>query len=468
VRNGCAGDASADGSGQIAVYDAASGRFDGLLRDANGHALQNDRLRGLQFGNLNLFHRIAPDHSGCSMNWTHTSCALLVVLVALEMSAQTSPLSHPDSNSATNVPAERTIALSVPTGTPLQIALDREVRVKKAGQTVHARLMQPVYAFDHLVLPAGAEVNGHISRIGSPGGKQLTLSILNADFTPPRPVEVAFDDIVIADGKRLPLHATVVPGSGQVIRLVDSGSAKGAPAKSGLSAKIDEAKQEWRQAMSQIKQPGKMHRVVRLGIAQLPIRPQYIDAGTLYYADLQEPLNFGDESRKEEAFQAIGTLPPPGSLVRASLVTPLDSGTTKHGAPVQAVVSKPLFDGDHLILPQGTLLNGSVLQVRPAGHLKRNGQLRISFHELVLPNGPSVRVETTVDLYNDNLDNIARWTRDHMGGRPGICIPETLRFSGQGFENEFWLKFQGISMCSSRPAVGGNSCSTMSIYSCSQ
>jgi len=185
------------------------------------------------------------------MNWTHTSCTLLlVVLGALEMSAQTSPLSHPDSNSATNVPAERTIALSVPTGTPLQIALDREVRVKKAGQTVHARLMQAVYAFDHLVLPAGAVVNGHISRIGSPGGKQLTLSILNADFTPPRPVEVTFDDIVLTDGKRLPLHVTVVPGSGQVIRLVDSGSAKGAPAKSGLSAKMDEAKQEWRQAMS--------------------------------------------------------------------------------------------------------------------------------------------------------------------------------------------------------------------------
>ena len=31
------------GSGQIAVYDRESGRFDGLLRDVNGHAIQNDR-----------------------------------------------------------------------------------------------------------------------------------------------------------------------------------------------------------------------------------------------------------------------------------------------------------------------------------------------------------------------------------------------------------------------------------------
>jgi len=39
------------GSGQIAVYDAKSGHFDGLLRDANGHGLQNDRLWAQRFGN---------------------------------------------------------------------------------------------------------------------------------------------------------------------------------------------------------------------------------------------------------------------------------------------------------------------------------------------------------------------------------------------------------------------------------
>ena len=332
------------------------------------------------------------------MNRARTSSTLLLIaLVAIESNAQTLQTSRPAANSATGVPAVRTIALSVPTGTPLQIALDREVRVKKVGQTVHARLMQPVYAFDQLVLPAGAEVNGHIARIGSPGGKRLMLSILNADFTPTRPVEVTFDDIVLADGRHLPLRVAVVPGSGQVIRLVDSGSAKGAPKKNALSAKMDEAKQQWKQAMSQVKQPGKMHRAVRIGIAQLPVHPQFIDAGTLYYAELQEPLKFGDESRKEEAFQAIGTVPPPGSLVRASLVTPLDSATTKYGAPVEAVVSKPLFDGDRLILPQGTRLDGSVLQVRPARRLKRNGQLRIAFHELVLPGGSSARVETTIE-----------------------------------------------------------------------
>jgi hypothetical protein len=326
------------------------------------------------------------------------SGAIIVAgLLVIEAHAQTLMSPKPASNIAVgDTPDQRSVALSLPVGTPLQVALDREVRVKRVGQPLQGHLLQPVYAFDHLVLPLGTKVQGHIAKIGSPGGKQLTLSILNADFTPARPIQVSFDEIVLANGKHLPLHAAVVPGSGQVIRLVDSGSAQSGPAKNGLSAKIAEAKQEWQQAMQQVKQPGKLHRAWRMGLEQLPVRPQYIDAGTLYYADLQEPLEFGSEAVNSQELQSIGSPPPPGSLVRASLVTALDSGTTKHGAAVQAVVSKPLFDGDRLILPQGTLLNGSVLQVRPARRMKHNGELRIAFHELVLPSGAAFRVDTTL------------------------------------------------------------------------
>jgi alpha-L-fucosidase 2 len=42
-------------------------------------------------------------------------------------------------------------------------------------------------------------------------------------------------------------------------------------------------------------------------------------------------------------------------------------------------------------------------------------------------------------LYRENLPAMLKWTHDHMGGREGICIPETMRFNGQGYENEAWL-----------------------------
>jgi hypothetical protein len=47
-----------------------------------------------------------------------------------------------------------------------------------------------------------------------------------------------------------------------------------------------------------------------------------------------------------------------------------------------------LFNGKNLIVPQGSRLKGSVVQVQPARYMSRNGQLRIVFHELIPPDGP--------------------------------------------------------------------------------
>jgi hypothetical protein len=47
----------------------------------------------------------------------------------------------------------------------LKVALDQEVRVQKVGQPIHGKLVEPVYAFDKLVVPAGTEVIGQISAI---------------------------------------------------------------------------------------------------------------------------------------------------------------------------------------------------------------------------------------------------------------------------------------------------------------
>jgi alpha-L-fucosidase 2 len=41
-------------------------------------------------------------------------------------------------------------------------------------------------------------------------------------------------------------------------------------------------------------------------------------------------------------------------------------------------------------------------------------------------------------LYRENLAAMETWTKERMGGRPGICVPETMRFNGQGIEFETW------------------------------
>jgi hypothetical protein len=39
-------------------------------------------------------------------------------------------------------------------------------------------------------------------------------------------------------------------------------------------------------------------------------------------------------------------------------------------------------------------------------------------------------------LYRGNLTNIEAWTKTHMKGLPGSCVPETMRFNGRGIEYE--------------------------------
>lgn len=53
------------------------------------------------------------------------------------------------------------------------------------------------------------------------------------------------------------------------------------------------------------------------------------------------------------------------------------------------------------------------------------------------------------NLYRSNLADIEAWTRAQMDGRPGACVPETMRFNGNGYEDESWLKQPGLN-CSAK------------------
>ena len=356
-------------------------------------------------------------------------CGILLLSALLSPArAQDAPIPQLSPGSARKAPAvapnapptPQTIALTVPKGTPLQVALDQEIRVKKAGQPIHARIVEPVYAFDHVVIPVGTEVTGQITKIGALSSGKRTMAALDADFTPERKVEVSFDQLLLSDGRHLPLQTTVTAGSGQVIRFVAAAeSKKKNTVKDTASEKTrqakEQAKQEWDNAMKQLKTPGRMHRAARYAEAQLPVHRQYISAGTMYFAELNEPLDFGMETMTPQMASTMGGPLPPGSVVRARLITPLTSATSHKGEGVEAVLSQPLLDADkHMILPQGSLLKGTVRQVQPARRMKKNGQLRIEFRELVPPDGVQQKVEATLESVQAGKD--ANVKLDSEGG----------------------------------------------------
>jgi|HubBroStandDraft_6_1064221.scaffolds.fasta_scaffold03143_8 hypothetical protein len=336
---------------------------------------------------------------------------LLICIYSSDAQAQDigpTSFSAPSSNStkflATPVRSstDDTIPVTVPKGTALQVVLDKEVRIKKVGQPIHGLVAEPVYAFDKLVVPVGTEVTGKITQLEGVTAVKRTLDILNAEFTPARQVQVEFDDLELTGGQHIPIHSTVTLGSGQVVQFIAAADdTTKQDLKDAASQKAEQAKQEakrqWDDAMKRVREPGKIHKIEKYAVAQLPIHPQYIDAGTVYFAELVEPLDFGVEALTSEIAASINTPPPTGSSLHVRLITGLSSATARNGEDVEAVLSQPLFDGTRLVLPEGSLLKGAVVHARPARRFSRNGQLRMAFHELVLPDGIEQKVQASLE-----------------------------------------------------------------------
>src|ERR1700736_5210400 len=81
-----------------------------------------------------------------------------IVFLSCASVARTEP---PESTKSGTV---QTVYLNVDAGVPLRVYLTQRL-TKRLGDTVHARLLEPVFAFDREVIPANTEVLGEVVRI---------------------------------------------------------------------------------------------------------------------------------------------------------------------------------------------------------------------------------------------------------------------------------------------------------------
>ena len=98
-----------------------------------------------------------------------------------------------------------TVSLSVPLGAPLRLYLTGRVS-KRIGASAQARLMEPVFAFDREVIPAGTIAHGKVSRTQPVAKWERIRAILNGDFTPLRRAQVEFTTLKSPDGRQLDTH----------------------------------------------------------------------------------------------------------------------------------------------------------------------------------------------------------------------------------------------------------------------
>jgi len=281
----------------------------------------------------------------------------LIVCLAVDARSQT-------------IPEITMVPLTIEQGVPLQVVLDTNVPLKE-NETVRARVVEPVYAFDRVVIPAGAEVTGRITGFSKTGNWKRVSRMLGGDFTPVRVPEITFDKLVIDRCDPIAIETFVVPANDTLV-LVDGAKAKSARnLKSTLKAKVP----------GSIK--GSLGRLL-WGLA--PYHPQSLADHTVFKAVLLKPVHFGAAVLQPGALDQIGSLPPPESIAAARLITPLDSRTVRPGTPVEAVLAYPLFsEDDQLIYPVGSKLHGEVLEAKAARMRHKHGQLTFRFTTIEPP-----------------------------------------------------------------------------------
>lgn len=295
----------------------------------------------------------------------------------------------PTSEILTQATPDTVILLRVPAGTSLRIAVDQKVRIAKIGQPVTAKIVEPVYAFDQAVIPAGSVVTGKVKNVHSISAVRKTMSYASGDFSPFRRYELEFDAIVLPSGERRRIVTTVSPGLGQPVHLVAGGSEK---KKNAAEREVENAKAEAKdkvhETVDAIKAPGKMHRLKELLLAQSPYRRQYLEPGTRFYASLMEPLDFGLTTRSAEQLSQLGKDPAADSLLHARLAAEVSSATAQRGNAISAVLTEPVFSLDrHLLFPANSVIAGEVIKAEPARKLHHNGDLRVIFNRIETPEG---------------------------------------------------------------------------------
>ncbi|HLH03933.1 MAG TPA: hypothetical protein VKX25_14280 [Bryobacteraceae bacterium] len=302
-----------------------------------------------------------------------------------------------ESNASRTVPVQ----LQVQAGTPLRTYLTRRVSYR-VGETVQATLIEPVWAFDRVVIPAGATLQGKVVRLDPVSRFIRTRAIVGGDFTPLKHAAVSFLSVTFPDGKSVPLQTEdslglptiyVPPRPPKKAKTSKPVSAQPSRVRQFLRKQVETQARNQANARSHgfydfVRGPNKKEWLENYLFSKLPYHPQWYRTGTRFDAVLAQPLDFGTVPVSAGELANSRTPAPPNTIAQMRLLATISSSDAHVGDPMQGELSQPLFTPDHkLWLPQGTRFLGHITFVQRARLLHRGGKLRFTIDETQLPPG---------------------------------------------------------------------------------
>src|SRR5262249_54871562 len=146
------------------------------------------------------------------------------------------------------------IELVVSSGRAMRVMLTDGTTVHRVGQTVTGRLIEPVYAYDRIVLPVGTLVQGHVAKLTPPSKISRARSMGSGDFSPHNTIEVRFES-VLRDGEPVPIETIAKNETPRVKREVAKTVDHGSETDKGAAAQVKaEARNQASAAIAGVKQ----------------------------------------------------------------------------------------------------------------------------------------------------------------------------------------------------------------------
>lgn len=288
-------------------------------------------------------------------------------------------------------PAEGTIPihLRVNSGSPLRLYVTQRVAYRE-GIPVHAKLAEPVWSFDRIVIPDGTVFQGQVTELMPVSRMLRAMAMLRGDFTPLKRAKVVFVSMTLPDGRSISFDSN--PSLGLNSIYVPARPQKGKSKRAKQSGRVTsfvkqqaqiQANMRTRGLLDFVRSPNKREWLEDFCWSKLPYHPQRYRSGTRFDSVLSKPLDFGEVSMPADKLSAIGTPPASDAAAQVRFMLTISSADAHVGDPVAGVLSQPLFSDKHeLVLPEGTQLNGKVTQARRARMFHRGGQLRFAFDRL--------------------------------------------------------------------------------------
>lgn len=308
-----------------------------------------------------------------------------------------------------------TTLITASSGSMYRVEVTSRTRLRK-GRAITGRLLEPIYAENHLLIPAGATLKGDISATRPAArGKRLDAKF-HGDFTPLSQPVIQWTALTRTDGSRYPLQAESTGNAGSTLYFRAARTSHPSLFQRAWSTVVGRKNS----AVSTVTAPHKWERLQKFFWSQMPYHPQYVDEGTQYEMALTRDLRL-------PVTASVSQINMPKPLehlvsVHSRLRSDLTSASARAGDPVEAIVTQPVFDDQNrLLIPQDSILHGKVLRATRSRRWGRNGTLRFTFEEVTLPSGFRQDIEATPTAIEASPDT--KLAIDQEGG----VTPQTNR-----------------------------------------